>query len=91
MAYSQETMEFANKVVARLIEILDVCPNVDDKHMCWTMIEKKHQRCKDITWLLAEITNLPEYLEYLKENGEIDPYGYIIKYPEGGPIAVDLK
>jgi hypothetical protein len=83
MAYSRETIEFANKVVFRLMEVLKVCPNVDDKYHCWTINEKKHQRCKDLTWLLAEITNLPEYVEYLKENAEADPYGWIIKYPDG--------
>jgi hypothetical protein len=87
MAYSPETVEFANKVVFRLMEILKLCPNVDEKYKCWTMNEKKHQRCKDLTWLLAEITNLPEYIEYLKENAEIDPYGWIISYPPAEPIS----
>lgn len=98
MTYSQETMDFANKVVFRLMEILKECPNVDEKYKCWTIQENKHVRCKDLTWLLAEITNLPEYMEYLKEHANVDPYGYIIKYPEmSGPItentakAVDLK
>lgn len=82
MAYSKETIEFANKVVFRLLEVLKVCPNVDEKYKCWTINDKKHQRCKDLTWLLAEITNLPEYIEFLKENAEVDPFGWIIKYPE---------
>lgn len=87
MAYSQESMEFANKVVVRLLEILKLCPNVDDKYKCWTMNDKKHQRCVDITWLLAEITHLPEYTEYLKEHAEVDPYGWIVKYPDAKPIS----
>lgn len=82
MAYSQETMDFANKVVFRLMEILKECPNVDEKYKCWTIQEKKHTRCKDLTWLLAEITNLPEYLEYLKEHAKVDAYGYIMEYPK---------
>jgi len=53
MTYSKETIEFANKVVFRLLEILKTCPNVDEKYKCWTISEKKHQRCKDLTWLLA--------------------------------------
>lgn len=88
MTYSKETIDFANKVVFRLMEILKQCPNVDEKYKCWTINEKKHTRCKDLTWLLAEITNLPEYIEFLKENAEADPYGWIIKYPEpSGPIS----
>lgn len=82
MTYSEETIDFANKVVFRLLEILKECPNVDDKYRCWTMEEKRHQRCKDLTWLLAEITNIPEYLEFLKKNAKTDPYGWIIEYPK---------
>ena len=96
MAYSQEQMEFAHKVVFRLMEILKVCPNVDEKYKCNTPDRAPHKRCIDIMVLLAEITNLPEYLEYLGNNPETnqDPYGWIIAYPPAGEIVekvVDLE
>jgi len=100
MAYSQEQMEFAHKIVFRLMEILKVCPNVDDKYKCHTSHKPAHQRCVDLMFLLAEITNLPEYLEYLGNNPETsqDPYGWIIAYPPAEAIvektdekAVDLE
>ena len=96
MAYSQEQMEFAHKVVFRLMEILKVCPNVDEKYKCHTVNRAPHKRCVDLMVLLAEITNLPEYLEYLGNNPETnqDPYGWIIAYPPAGEIVekvVDLE
>ena len=48
MAYSQDQMEFAHMVAFRLKEILEVCPNVDEKSTCWTVHEKAHQRCYDL-------------------------------------------
>lgn len=89
MSYSQEQMEFAHKVVFRLMEILKVCPNVDDKYRCHTTNQNAHKRCVDLMWLLAEITNLPEYLTYLANNPEtnVDPYGWIIAYPPAAPIV----
>jgi hypothetical protein len=96
MAYSQEQMDFAHKVVFRLMEILKVCPNVDDKYKCHTSHMPAHKRCVDLMVLLAEITNLPEYLEYLGNNPETnqDPYGYIVAYPPAEEIikkVVDLE
>jgi len=89
MAYSQEQMDFAHKVVVRLMEILKVCPNVDDKYRCNTTHQKVHQRCIDLMVLLAEITNLPEYLQYLGNNPEtkLDPYGFILAYPPAESIV----
>jgi hypothetical protein len=89
-------MEFAHKVVFRLMEILKVCPNVDEKYKCHTVNRAPHKRCVDLMVLLAEITNLPEYLEYLGNNPETnqDPYGWIIAYPPAGEIVekvVDLE
>lgn len=88
MSYSQEQMEFAHKVVFRLMEILKVCPNVDDKYKCHTTHQGAHKRCVDLMILLAEITNLPEYLEYLGNNPETnqDPYGFIVAYPSAEAI-----
>ena len=82
-------MDFAHKVVFRLMEILKVCPNVDDKYKCHTTHQKQHKRCVDLMVLLAEITNLPEYLEYLENNPETnkDPYGFIVSYPPAESIA----
>jgi len=96
MAYSQDQMEFAHKVVFRLMEILKVCPNVDEKYKCHTVNRAPHKRCVDLMFLLAEITNLPEYLEYLGNNPDTnqDPYGWIISYPPAEEIvqkAVDLE
>jgi hypothetical protein len=96
MSYSQEQMEFAHKVVFRLMEILKVCPNVDDKYKCHTTHQKSHARCVDLMFLLGEITNLPEYLTYLGNNPETkqDPYGWIVAYPEAEKIVektVDLE
>jgi hypothetical protein len=89
MAYSQEQMDFAHKVVVRLMEILKVCPNVDDKYVCHTSTQKAHTRCVDLMVLLAEITNLPEYLVYLGNNEEtkVDPYGWILAYPPAEAIV----
>ena len=89
MAYSQEQMDLAHKIVFRLMEILKVCPNVDDKYKCHTSHKPAHQRCVDLMVLLAEITNLPEYLEYLGNNAETkqDPYGFIIAYPPAESIV----
>jgi hypothetical protein len=89
-------MEFAHKVAFRLIEILKVCPNVDEKSKCHTAHTHTHKRCLDIMVLLAEITNLPEYLEYLGNNPETnkDPYGFIVAYPPAEEIikkTVDLE
>lgn len=83
MAYSQEQMEFAHKIVFRLMEILKVCPNVDEKYRCHTTHMPAHKRCVDLMVLMAEITNLPEYLVYLGNNPETktDPYGFITSYP----------
>jgi hypothetical protein len=88
MAYSQEQMEFAHKVVFRLMEILKVCPNVDEKYKCHTAHQASHARCVHLMFLLAEITNLPEYLEYLGNNDETssDPYGWITSYPAADEI-----
>jgi len=96
MTYNQEQMEFAHKVVYRLMEILDVCPNVDEKYVCNTVHQGSHIRCKHLMILLAEITNLPEYLIYLGNNPETstDPYGWITVYPSAEEIiekAVDLE
>jgi len=92
MSYSQEQMDFAHKVVFRLMEILKVCPNVDDKYKCHTAHEKAHARCLDLMVLLAEITNLPEYLMYLGNNPEtkVDPYGWIISYPGSEKIVGEM-
>ena len=89
MAYNQEQMDFAHKVVVRLMEILKVCPNVDDKYVCHTSTQKAHIRCVDLMVLLAEITNLPEYLVYLGNNEEtkVDPYGWILAYPPAKAIV----
>jgi hypothetical protein len=89
-------MDFAHKVVFRLMEILKVCPNVDDKYKCHTPHQKAHARCVDLMVLLAEITNLPEYLAYLGNNPETnkDPYGWILEYPAAEKIVektVDLE
>jgi len=96
MSYSQEQMDFAHKIVFRLMEILKVCPNVDDKYKCHTSHQKSHARCVDLMVLLAEITNLPEYLTYLGNNPETnkDPYGWITEYPAAEKIVektVDLE
>ena len=96
MTYSQEQMEFGHKIVFRLMEILKVCPNVDDKYKCHTTHQTAHRRCVDIMVLLAEITNLPEYLVYLGNNSETkqDPFGWITAYPPAEDIiakAVDLE
>ena len=48
MSYSQEQMDFAHKIVFRLMEILKVCPNVDDKYKCHTPHQKAHARCVDL-------------------------------------------
>ena len=92
MAYSQEQMEFAHKIVFRLMEILKVCPNVDDKYKCHTSHQKSHSRCVDLMVLLAEITNLPEYLTYLGNNPETnkDPYGWILSYPSSEKIVEEM-
>lgn len=89
MVYSQEQMEFAHKVVFRLTEILKICPNVDPKFKCWTALEKTHSRCYDLMVLIAEITNLPEYLEYLSKHPDTqtDPYGWITSYPPAKNIV----
>lgn len=89
MAYSQEQMDFAHKVVVRLMEILKVCPNVDDNYMCHTATQRAHERCVNLMVLLAEITNLPEYLVYLGNNEEtkVDPYGWILAYPPAQAIV----
>jgi hypothetical protein len=91
MAYSQEQMDFAHKIVFRLMEILKVCPNVDDKYKCHTTHQPAHKRCVDLMVLLAEITNLPEYLVYLGNNDETnkDPYGWIVAYPPAEAIVVE--
>jgi hypothetical protein len=96
MAYSQDQMEFAHKIVFRLMEILKVCPNVDDKYKCHTTHQSAHKRCVDLMVLLAEITNLPEYLVYLGNNPETqqDPFGWIVAYPPAEEIiekTVDLE
>ena len=96
MAYSQEQMEFAHKIVFRLMEILKVCPHVDEKYRCNTTHQKAHQRCVDLMVLLAEITNLPEFLVYLGNNPDTktDPYGWIVEYPPAAEIiekTVDLE
>ena len=96
MAYSPNQMEFAHKIVFRLMEILKVCPNVDENYKCHTTHQNAHKRCVDLMFLLAEITNLPEYLEYLGNNPETnqDPYGWIIAYPPAEDIiekTVDLE
>ena len=89
MAYSQEQMDFAHKIVFRLMEILKVCPNVDEKYKCHTTNQKPHARCVDLMVLLAEITNLPEYRVYLGNNEEtkVDPYGWILAYPPAEAIV----
>jgi hypothetical protein len=89
-------MEFAHKIVFRLMEILKVCPNVDDKYKCHTPNQKAHARSVDLMVLLAEITNLPEYLVYLGNNPDtnLDPYGWITEYPSAEKIVektVDLE
>jgi hypothetical protein len=96
MSYSQEQMDFAHKIVFRLMEILKVCPNVDDRYKCHTPNQKAHARCVDLMVLLAEITNLPEYLVYLGNNPDTnaDPYGWITEYPAAEKIiekTVDLE
>jgi len=96
MAYSQEQMDLAHKIVFRLMEILKVCPNVDDKYKCHTTHMVSHKRCVDLMVLLAEITNLPEYLVFLGNNPETqqDPFGWIVAYPPAGEISekvVDLE
>jgi len=93
MAYSQEQMEMAHKIVFRLMEILKVCPNVDDAYRCHTTHMFTHKRCVDLMVLLAEITNLPEYLEYLGNNPETskDPYGFIISYPPAEAIVESIS
>jgi hypothetical protein len=42
--------------------------------------------------LLAEITNLPEYLMYLGNNPEtkMDPYGWITSYPGSEKIVGEM-
>ena len=96
MAYTQDQMEFAHMVAFRLKEILAICPNVDEKYVCWTVHEKAHTRCYDLMVLLAEITNLPEYLEYLGNHPEtkVNPYGFITQLPPARKIveeSVDLE
>ena len=96
MAYTQDQMEFAHMVVFRLKEILKVCPNVDDNYSCMTISQKAHQRCYDLMVLLAEITNLPEYLQYLGNHPDTktNPYGWITSYPPAQKIVdedVDLE
>ncbi len=97
MQYSQDQMDFAHKIVFRLKEILAVCPNVSpDTNSCWTVHEKAHTRCYDIMVLLAEITNLPEYLTYLGNHPETktNPYGFITQFPPAQKIVdedVDLE
>jgi hypothetical protein len=96
MSYSPEQMEMAHKIVFRLMEILKVCPNVDESYKCHTAHQKSHVRCMDLMVLLAEITNLPEYLIYLGNNPQTnqDPYGWIIEYPDAEDIVektVDLE
>jgi hypothetical protein len=96
MSYSPEQMEMAHKIVFRLMEILKVCPNVDERYKCHTAHQKSHARCMDLMVLLAEITNLPEYLIYLGNNPQTnqDPYGWIIEYPDAEDIVektVDLE
>ena len=88
MDYSQEQMDFGHKIVFRLMEILKVCPNVDEKSKCHTAHAATHKRCMDLMVLLAEITNLPEYIEYINNNPETksDPYGWIISYPPAEEI-----
>ena len=84
MTYTQEQMEFAHLVVFRLKEILLECPNVDEKKLsCMTVNQKAHTRCYSLMVLLAEITNLPEYLTFLGNHPETktDPYGWITSYP----------
>ena len=92
MSYSKEQMDFAHKIVFRLMEILKVCPNVDDKYKCHTYHQKAHTRCADLMVLLAEITNLPEYLIYLGNNPETnqDPYGWILAYPASEKIVEEM-
>ena len=92
MSYSQEQMDFAHKIVFRLMEILKLCPNVDDKYKCHTSYQKAHARCVDLMVLLAEITNLPEYLVYLGNNPETnkDPYGWILVYPPSEKIVEEM-
>ena len=92
MSYSQEQMDFAHKVVFRLMEILKVCPNVDNKYKCHTSHLDSHKRCVDLMVLLAEITNLPEYLVYLGNNPETnqDPYGWITEYPPSEKIVEEM-
>lgn len=95
MQYSQDQMEFAHMVVFRLKEILAVCPNVDSSYVCWTVHKKEHTRCYDIMVLLAEITNLPEYLTYLGNHPDTktNPYGFITQVPPAQKIVeetVDL-
>jgi hypothetical protein len=82
-------MDFAHKVVVRLMEILKVCPNVDEAYKCHTTNRPQHKRCVDLMVLLAEITNLPEYLTYLGNNPETqqDPYGWITAYPPAEAIV----
>ena len=96
MSYSPEQMEMAHKIVFRLMEILKVCPNVDERYKCHTAHQKSHVRCMDLMVLLAEITNLPEYLIYLGNNPQTsqDPYGWITEYPDAEDIVektVDLE
>jgi len=96
MTYSQEQMEMAHKIVFRLMEILKVCPHVDEKYRCHTTHQKAHQRCVDLMVLLAEITNLPEYITFLQNNPETktDPFGWIVEYPPAETIiekVVDLE
>lgn len=96
MAYTQDQMEFAHMVVFRLKEILKVCPNVDDNYTCWTINQTAHTRCYDLMVLLAEITNLPEYLQFLGNHPETksNPYGFITQLPPARKIVeetVDLE
>ena len=92
MSYSQDQMEMAHKIVFRLMEILRICPNVDENYKCHTVHQKSHVRCKDLMVLLAEITNLPEYLVYLGNNPETnqDPYGWILAYPPSEKIVEEM-
>lgn len=97
MQYSQEQMEFAHLVVFRLKEILQQCPSVDpDICACLTVHQKSHARCYTLMVLLAEITNLPEYLTYLGNHPDTktNPYGFITQFPPAREIVretVDLE
>jgi hypothetical protein len=86
-------MEMAHKICFRLMEILKVCPNVDEQYRCHTAHLNAHKRCVDLMVLLAEITNLPEYLVYLGNDPETktDPYGFITSYPPAEALIAGTK